>query len=73
MHTGLRVATQLDNRFDGDTVSFNAVYSKEANAEAERYYKTRTAYMRAGGGLAFSTNIPTVALALRFMTGPAQS
>ncbi len=56
--------------FDGDTVSVLSAYSKEAAEEAERYFKTRAAYLRAGGGLAFSVNVHTVALAMRFMTGP---
>lgn len=72
LHTGLRVAPQVDNRFDGDTVSVNAVYSREAREECERFFKTRAAYLRAGGGLAFSVNIHTLALTMRFMTGPAQ-
>lgn len=54
---------------DGDTVSFLATYSKEANEEAERHLKTRKAYIEAGGGLAFSMDIHTLALTLRFMTG----
>jgi len=55
--------------FDGDTVSVLPTYSDEAMAEAEVYFKTRSAYLRAGGGLAFSADIHTLALTLRYMTG----
>lgn len=55
--------------FDGDTISYNAVYSREASEEAERYFRTRKAYIKAGGGLAFSVDIHTLKLSLRFMTG----
>jgi hypothetical protein len=56
--------------FDGDTVSVLSAYSKESAEEAERYFKSRAAYLRAGGGLAFSVDVHTLGLALRFMTGP---
>lgn len=65
--------TYLKITFDGDTVSFNGVYTEEANQEIADYLKTRTAYLRAGGGLAFDPNIETVELVLRSMTGPALS
>jgi len=58
------------NTRDGDTISFNAVYANESIAEADQHFKTRAAYVRAGGGLAFSINIRTLALTLRYMTGP---
>jgi len=60
---------QLGGDFDGDTISYLATYSKEANEEAERHFNSRKAYLDAGGGLAFSVNIHTIKLALRFMTG----
>lgn len=44
-------------------------YSDESMAEAEAYFKTRAAYLRAGGGLAFSADVHTLALTLRYMTG----
>lgn len=40
-------------------------------AEAERHFKTRKAYIQAGGGLAFSVGIHTLQLTLRNMTGEA--
>jgi hypothetical protein len=60
----------LGGDFDGDTVSFNSLYSKEAVDETDRFFKTRAAYVKAGGGLAFSVEIHTLALTMRFMTGP---
>lgn len=59
---------KLGADFDGDMVSVNAVYSKEAIAESDAYFKTREAYIQAGGGLAFSVNVHTLALVLSFMT-----
>jgi len=54
--------------FDGDMVSVNAVYSNEAIAETDQYFKTREAYIQAGGGLAFSVDVHTLSLVLSFMT-----
>ncbi|ARV76895.1 putative RNA polymerase beta subunit [Pseudomonas phage Phabio] len=55
--------------FDGDTASFVAAYSKEAIAEANKFFGSRLAYLKAGGGEEFSLNIHTLNLTLRFMTG----
>lgn len=55
--------------FDGDTASFIAAYSKEAIAEANKFFDSRLAYLKAGGGEEFSLNIHTLNLTLRFMTG----
>lgn len=55
--------------FDGDTASFVAAYSKESIEEANKFFKSRLAYLRAGGGEEFSLNIHTLNLTLRFMTG----
>ncbi|AEH03635.1 RNA polymerase beta subunit [Pseudomonas phage PhiPA3] len=63
------VLAPLTADFDGDTVSFNAVYSKEAIEESDKFFKSRLAYIKAGGGLAFSINIHTLNLTLRYMTG----
>jgi hypothetical protein len=63
------ILSPLGADFDGDTVSVNIVYSKEAIDEARKFFKSRLAYIKAGGGLAFSTRIHTVNLTLRYMTG----
>lgn len=55
--------------FDGDTISYNAVYSREAIDESDRFFKTRAAYIQASGGLAFSVGIDTLNFTLRYMTG----
>lgn len=58
--------------FDGDTVSWIACYSDESIAEANKFFKSRLGYLRAGGGMAFSLDIHTLNLTLRFMTGEPQ-
>lgn len=60
--------SSLGADFDGDTVSLTATYSKEANEEAKRYFKSRAFYVRPAGGLNFSADIHTVGLVLGFMT-----
>lgn len=61
--------SSLGADFDGDTTSFIAAYSKESVEEADKFFKSRLAYLRAGGGEAFSLDIHTLNLTLRFMTG----
>lgn len=58
--------------FDGDTTSWIACYSNESIAECNKFFKSRLAYIRAGGGIAFSLNIHTLNLTLRYMTGDPQ-
>lgn len=55
--------------FDGDTCSFVAAYAKESIEEANKFFKSRLAYLKAGGGEEFSLSIHTLNLTLRFMTG----
>lgn len=66
------ILSPLGADFDGDTVSVNIVYSKEALEEINNFFKTRIAYLDANGGLAFSSTIHTVNLVLRYMTGEPQ-
>lgn len=61
----------LGGDFDGDQVSVVGVYTQDGIAEIDRYLTKRAAYLRAGGGLAFSANIHTVQLTARAMSGPA--
>jgi hypothetical protein len=65
--------SSLGADFDGDTVSILLVYSDEAVAEAKAFFDSRIAYIKAGGGLAFSANIHTLNLTLRYMTGEPKS
>lgn len=67
------ILAPLGADFDGDTISFNAVYSREAIEESDKFFKSRLAYIKAGGGLAFSVNIHTLNLTLRYMTGEPKS
>jgi len=55
--------------FDGDTASFNAVYTDEAVKEVQEYLNSKAAYVDPRGGLKASANVATVALVLRNMTG----
>lgn len=55
--------------FDGDTTSWIACYSNESIAECNKFFKSRLAYIQAGGGMAFSLDIHTLNLTLRYMTG----
>lgn len=55
--------------FDGDTASANLLYSDEAVAEIDRYLSTKEAYLDPRGGLKASSNVNTIALVLRNMTG----
>jgi hypothetical protein len=63
------ILSPLGADFDGDTVSVNIVYSKEALAEIDKFFRSRIAYTDAEGGLAFRSTIHTVNLVLRYMTG----
>lgn len=55
--------------FDGDTASFNAVYSDEAVAEVRKILNSKMAYVDPRGGFRASTDVETVALVLHNMTG----
>ena len=55
--------------FDGDTASFNAVYTDEAVKEVQEYLNSKAAYVDPRGGLRANANVATVALVLRNMTG----
>lgn len=55
--------------FDGDTSSFNALYSDEGLEEIKKYLNTKAAYVDPRGGLQASANVATVALVLKNMTG----
>ena len=59
----------MDNRFDGDTSSGNIAYSDEAIAEAEKFFKTKKAYLGSDGKLLFSCAVDTVELVLHSLTG----
>jgi hypothetical protein len=60
---------QRNITFDGDTASFNAVYTDEAVKEVKDILNSKAAYVDPRGGLKASANVATVALVLRNMTG----
>jgi hypothetical protein len=55
--------------FDGDTGSANVLYSDEAVAECETFFRSRSAYVGTNGKLISSTGVSTVNLVLHNMTG----
>lgn len=60
---------RLTADFDGDTSSGNIAYSDEAIAEAEKFFKTKKAYLGTDGKLLFSCAVDTVELVLHSLTG----
>jgi hypothetical protein len=61
----------LSADFDGDTCSFNAVYSDEGIAEINSYLHSKAAWVDPRGWLKASAGIATIDLVLRNMTGEA--
>jgi hypothetical protein len=60
----------LDGDFDGDTASFNVVYTDEAIEEVHAKLRKRDTYVNTEGGLVNSAVVDTVERVLRSMTGP---
>lgn len=54
--------------FDGDTASYNIVYSNEAVAEAKKFLKSKAAYISTKGEILSSTAVSTVELVCHNMT-----
>lgn len=52
-----------------DTVSTIFVDSNESIQEAKKFFKSKIAYTRPGGGAAFSVGILTLNMTLQYMTG----
>lgn len=59
----------LGGDYDGDTVSNNILYTREAIEQVERYLKSRGAHVDPAGGLRASAHIDTTALVMHNMTG----
>jgi hypothetical protein len=55
--------------FDGDTASFNAIYSDNACAECETFYKSKKAYMGTDGRFINDFSVDTVNYVLENITG----
>jgi len=62
---------RLGADFDGDTSSYQVAYSQEAIEECENYFRSRRAYVGTDGRFINSTDVHTVELVLRNMTGDA--
>ncbi len=60
---------RLGADFDGDTVSFNVLYSDEAIAEVRGYLNSKKAYVGTDGRLLYDTSVDTIQHVLRNMTG----
>lgn len=59
----------LGGDYDGDTVSNNILYTREAIDEVDTYLKSRAAHVDPSGGLRGSANIDTTALVMHNITG----
>lgn len=55
--------------YDGDTLSFALVYSKEAVAEIDAFLAAPTTYRSPAGGLTYSSTSDVTDWVLSFMTG----
>jgi len=60
---------RLGADFDGDTASFNIVYSDEAIKEVNDYLNSKKYYLGTDGRISFSANTDTVGYVLKNMTG----
>lgn len=60
---------RLGADFDGDTSSYNVVYSIEAINEVTEFLKKRQAYVGPDGGLLYGIEIDTISIVLNNMTG----
>ena len=59
----------LNADYDGDTGSANIGYSEESVAEYQKFINSRRAYVGTDGKLIHSSNVDTIQLVLRNMTG----
>ena len=69
-HTGYRLPTILDNKFDGDTGSLNTVYSDEAVQQVNEFFNSKKAYVGTDGKFTSTIDISTVALVMHNITFP---
>lgn len=65
----MNLTNSLDNRFDGDTASANALYSDDAVKEIQDYFKTKRAYVGTNGQFINSFNTDTISFMLFNLTG----
>jgi hypothetical protein len=60
---------RLGADFDGDTVSFNVLYTEDAIQEIKDLLKSRRFYLDPTAGLAFSADNDVLNMVLAYMTG----
>lgn len=59
---------RLGADFDGDTCSYNAVYTEEAIAEVGKFLNSRRYYVGSSGEISFSADTDTIGFVLQNMT-----
>lgn len=55
--------------FDGDTCSFNVLYSDESIQEIDNLFNSKTFYIGTDGKISFSVNVDTVKYLMKTLTG----
>ncbi len=60
---------RLGADFDGDTVSFNTVYSEQAIKEVKEYLKSKRYYLDSSGKLTYSMSTDTIDFVVSNLTG----
>ena len=61
--------TLLNNKFDGDTCSFNVVYTENAKKEIKTLLDSRHYYVGVDGRMNFSADTDVISLVLASITG----
>ena len=68
-HTGITVARDVDNKFDGDTCSWVCVLTDNAVKEIKAKMIDRTFYVDSEGKFANNLNTDTVQFLMKNLTG----
>ena len=69
LHTGFRVASKLDNRYDGDMCNFNPSFSEEARTAIKKYLSSKSAYLNSAGQLLHNPFTDTLERVLYSLSG----
>ena len=69
LHTGFRVASKLDNRYDGDMCNFNPIFTEEARAAVKKYLNSLSAYLNSSGKLLSDPFVDTLERVLFSLSG----
>lgn len=65
----LYVASKADIRFDGDVVSYTAVYTENAKAEVQKLLNSRNYYVAPNGKMTYSVMDNITSYVLSYITG----